>query len=159
MARKTEKKVNELKAEPVQLEYWHRMSGSHTTGNGKTRKEYAKGQPIPFPLGLGPVDDDGNAKPDWARTGKGGAAQPPEKAAQDAPRAHELRVVPRDAGWYDVVNTETGDKVNDAALRLDAAEAMAGAIYETPPSEQVEPAPPNASDGDEAETLTLDQMG
>ncbi len=37
-----------------------------------------------------------------------------------------LRLVERAGGWFDVINEATGEKINDTAVREDAAYALAG---------------------------------
>ena len=55
-----------------------------------------------------------------------------------------LRVVPRGAGgWYDVINSETGEPINDTALRLEEASELATKGLET-----TEDAPSTTPDGD-----------
>ncbi|MFA5526891.1 MAG: hypothetical protein WC992_08705 [Acholeplasmataceae bacterium] len=52
--------------------------------------------------------------------------EPVAKAEVEAPAPAEplYEVSARGAGWYDVINTQTGDVVNEMALRLTAAEAL-----------------------------------
>lgn len=40
--------------------------------------------------------------------------------------ADSMRIKHKGAGWYDVINPATGEKLNDAGLRKEDAEAMVG---------------------------------
>lgn len=49
---------------------------------------------------------------------------PEEKAAEEGTPNVSLKLVQRSPGWYDVINSVTGEPINDSALRKDDALAL-----------------------------------
>ena len=62
---------------------------------------------------------------------------PPDSQVTDETGGLELRH--KGAGWYDVVNTETGQKLNDASLRKSEAEELIGKEPEEAEEAEAEP--------------------
>lgn len=100
--------------------------GAHYHGNIR----YESGDTFEGPANLSEVFPD-KLEP---ATDKDAVAVIEEKGADEKPMAG-LRVVPRDDGNFDVVNTETGQAINDEPLSRDAAFAL---VADTEEEELVE---------------------
>lgn len=110
-----DKMARKVKTEGEEMVLWRRPHGKHTTRIDGVKKRYAKGEPVPFPKGVTPKGKD------WECV-SGDAQLTPVEEQLDNPMKLELK--PKGGGWYDVVNVATGEAINDAGMKLEAAEAL-----------------------------------